>query len=288
MTTTAASPEITAPIAGPSRGAPEWLTRGLYNVAAAAAGFALLLGLWSLASLISIDRSIPDMPRRLLPGPLETLPILWDMMLNPFYDNGPNDKGIGIQAAYSLGRVFQGWGLGLLIAIPLGIAIGANKTALAVLNPAIQTLRPVSPLAWFPLGLAVMKSAPDATVFVIVITSLWPTLINTALGVSSVPDDYRNVAKVFRFTRWQYVTKVLLPYAVPHILTGLRLSMGIAWLVIVAAEMLAGGTGLGYFIWDSYNAGLLTNVLAAILVIGVIGLLLDRALDLLARKLSPS
>ncbi len=288
MTTTTASPEYAVPLAASPRAAPEWLTRSLFSAATAAVGFGLLLALWSLASAISIDRSVPDMPRRLLPGPLETLPILWDMILNPFYDNGPNDKGIGIQAAYSLGRVFQGWGLGLLIAIPLGIALGANKTALAAFNPVIQTLRPVSPLAWFPLGLAVMKSAPNATVFVIVITSLWPTLINTVFGVSSVPDDYRNVAKVFRFSRWQYVTKVLLPYAVPHILTGLRLSMGIAWLVIVAAEMLAGGTGLGYFICDSYNAGLLTNVLAAILIIGVIGLLLDRALELIARKLSPA
>jgi nitrate/nitrite transport system permease protein len=292
MSTLATTPPAAArPPAAANRTAsaprlPGWLRSGAIAAACTAAGFGLLILLWAVAAWFSVDRSIPGMPRQLLPGPVETLPALWQMLLDPFYDNGPNDKGIGLQALHSLAHVFHGWGVGLLIAIPLGILLGTSRIARSILDPVVQTLRPVSPLAWFPLGLAVMQSAPDATVFVIVITSLWPTLINTMYGVMSLPDDYRNVARVFRFSRFQYVTKVVLPYAVPHILTGMRLSMGIAWLVIVAAEMLAGGTGLGYFIWDAYNAGSLTRVLGAIIVIGVIGLLLDRAFDLLARRLS--
>ncbi len=273
-----------APVARPglSLKTREWLS----DAAATVAGFGLLLLIWAVASALSTDSNDPTSARRLLPAPGETLAMLWEMLRQPFYDNGPNDKGIGLQALYSLQTVFQGWGLGLLIAVPLGLALGAIPLALKVLNPVIQILRPVSPLAWFPIGLTVLQSSPKATVFVIVITSLWPTLINTLYGVASLPDDYRNVSRVFRFSRMRYVTKVLLPYAVPHILTGMRLSMGIAWLVIVAAEMLAGGTGIGYFIWDAYNAGSLTKVMAGILVIGVIGLLLDRLFDLIGRKLS--
>jgi len=282
---------VPSPVAGSLRiatksGLPPWLVAAAKRLAATLTGFALLLILWSVAAVFSVDTSDPAAPRQLLPGPTETLGVLWELLRNPFYDNGPNDKGIGLQALYSLGRVFQGWGIGLLIAVPLGLALGAIPLASAVLNPVIQTLRPVSPLAWFPIGLTVLQSSPKATVFVIVITSLWPTLINTLYGVASIPDDYRNVSRVFKFSPSKYVLKVLLPYAVPHILTGMRLSMGIAWLVIVAAEMLAGGTGIGYYIWDSYNAGSLTRVLAGILVIGFIGLLLDRAFDLISRKLS--
>lgn len=283
----AATPPPPRPATPPPR-LPGRLRGAIAAVAATLAGFGLLLALWGLAGLMSVDRSIPDQPRQLLPGPAETLPVLGSMLADPFYDNGPNDKGIGLQAVQSLVRVFQGWSIGLLIAVPLGLLLGASPLVRRVFEPVVQTLRPVSPLAWFPLGLAVMQSGPEATVFVIVVTSLWPTLINTMYGVMSLPDDYRNVARVFRFSRRQYVAKVLLPYALPHILTGLRLSMGIAWLVIVAAEMLAGGTGLGYFIWDAYNAGSLTRVLAAIIVIGLIGLVLDRSFDLVARKVGQS
>jgi nitrate/nitrite transport system permease protein len=285
MSAAPASVAVTTPaaIARPRRGKGSAM---LKSIGATVAGFALLLLLWAIASALSIDHSDPSMPRQLLPGPVETLGVLLELLRNPFYDNGPNDKGIGLQALYSLQRVFQGWGLGLLIAIPLGLALGSLPVARAVLNPVIQVLRPVSPLAWFPIGLTVLQSSPKATVFVIVITSLWPTLINTLYGVASLPDDYRNVSRVFNFSRRQYITKVLLPFATPHIVTGMRLSMGIAWLVIVAAEMLAGGAGIGYFIWDAYNAGSLTKVMAGILVIGFIGLLLDQLFDFIGRKLS--
>jgi nitrate/nitrite transport system permease protein len=219
-----------------------------------------------------------------LPGPAATLPVLWKMLSNLFYDNGPNDKGVGIQVMYSLGRVLSGWVVGSMIAIPIGVLMGSSRTIMGLLNPIVQILRPVSPLAWYPIGLAVYKNAANAVTFTIVITSLWSTLINTMFGVSSVPNDYRNVSRVFHFSRWAYLTKVLLPYALPHILTGLRLSMGVAWMVIVAGEMLAGGTGIGFFVWDSWNALSLPNVLSAILIIGTVGLLLDRGLEWLTRR----
>jgi nitrate/nitrite transport system permease protein len=247
---------------------------GLRALSPGAAGFALLLALWQLAAWASAD----------LPGPVATLPVLWELVRNPFYDNGPNDKGIGLQVLYSLGRVFGGWAIGSLIAVPIGLLMGASRTAGRVLNPVVQVLRPVSPLAWYPIGLAVYHSSAHAVTFAIVITSLWPALINTMAGVAALPEDYRNVARVFRFSTWKYVSKVLLPFVLPHTLTGLRLSMGIAWMVIVAGEMLAGGTGIGFFVWDSWNALSLPRVISAILIIGLIGLVLDRGLEWLAQR----
>jgi nitrate/nitrite transport system permease protein len=239
------------------------------------AGFGILLIMWGIISNIS---------GYALPGPLATLSVLWQLISHPFYDNGPNDKGVGIQLFSSIVRVFIGFGLGSLVAIPAGMMIGASDICKKLFNPLVQLLRPVSPLAWFPIGLAVFKHAGEATIFVIFITSLWPTLINTAFGVASVPEDHRNVARAFGFSRWKYLTKILIPFSLPHILTGLRLSVGVAWLVIVAGEMLSGGIGIGFFVWDSWNALSLERVMSAILLIGIVGLLLDRGFDLIARK----
>ncbi|HEY7180883.1 MAG TPA: nitrate ABC transporter permease [Blastocatellia bacterium] len=239
-------------------------------------GFAILLVGWAVASGVS----------RSLPGPFATLKVLAQLLADPFYDNGPNDKGIGIQLASSIGRVFVGFGLGSLVAIPAGVLMGASSVCRRLFNPLAQLLRPVSPLAWFPIGLAVFKHAGDATIFVIFVTSLWPTLVNTAFGVASLPDDHRNVARAFGFSRRRYLRRVLVPFALPHILTGLRLSLGIAWVVIVAGEMLSGGIGVGFFVWDSWNALSLERVMSAILLIGSIGLLLDRGFDLIAGKVS--
>lgn len=252
------------------------LKTGVQNAFWAMLGLVVMLAVWQVVALFSAD----------VPGPLQTLPVFWGLISNPFYDNGPNDKGVGIQVMYSLGRVFSGWIVGSLIAIPIGILMGSNKRIMQALNPVVQVLRPVSPLAWYPIGLAAYQSAASAVVFAIVITSLWPTLINTMFGVSSLPKDYHNVARVFRFSKWKYLTKVLLPYSLPHILTGLRLSLGIAWMVIVAGEMLAGGTGIGFFVWDSWNALSLSRVISAILVIGFIGLILDRGLEWVIRRVS--
>jgi nitrate/nitrite transport system permease protein len=239
-------------------------------------GFGILLGIWAVVSGVSQS----------LPGPFTTLRTLAQMLADPFYDNGPNDKGIGIQLVSSIGRVFAGFALGSLVAIPVGVLMGASSTCRRLFNPLVQLLRPVSPLAWFPIGLAVFKHAGEATIFVIFITSLWPTLINTAFGVGSLPDDHRNVARAFAFSRGRYLRRILIPFSLPHILTGLRLSLGIAWVVIVAGEMLSGGIGIGFFVWDSWNALSLERVMSAILLIGLIGLLLDRGFDFIARKVS--
>jgi nitrate/nitrite transport system permease protein len=233
----------------------------------AALGFGLLALFWSAISYITKGE---------LPGPVATLAVLWEMILNPIYDNGPNDKGIAIQLWASVVRVLYGFGLGSLIAIPVGILIGSSDVLRKILYPIIQILKPVSPLAWFPLGLVAFKSSPSATIFIIFITSIWPTLINTSFGVASIPDDHKNVAKAFGFSKTKYLFKIVVPFAMPHIITGLRLSIGVAWLVIVAGEMLSGGTGIGFFVWDSWNALSLEKVISAILIIGTVGLLFDR------------
>jgi nitrate/nitrite transport system permease protein len=246
----------------------------LGQVALTFGSFAFLMLLWMVIASANSD----------LPGPTATLQELGKLLGKLFYDHGPNSKGIGNQVLLSLGRVFSGWAIGSLFAIPIGLLMGGNKVIMSLLNPIVQVLRPVSPLAWYPIGLAVSKNAGNAVVFAIIITSLWPTLINTMVGASSVPDDYRNVSRVFNFSRRKYMFKVLIPYSLPHILTGLRLSMGIAWMVIVAGEMLSGSTGIGFFVWDSWNALSLERVISAILIIGVIGLVLDRSLEWLTSR----
>ncbi|TWO70777.1 nitrate ABC transporter permease [Caenimonas sedimenti] len=194
---------------------------------------------------------------------------------DPFYDNGPNDKGIAIQLAHSLGRVGLGFLLACLVAIPLGFVIGMSPLLQKAFDPFIQVLKPISPLAWMPLALYTIKDSNVSGVFVIFICSVWPMLINTAFGVASVKREWLNVARTLEVQPLRKAFLVILPAAAPTILTGMRISMGIAWLVIVAAEMLVGGTGIGYFVWNEWNNLSLTNVIFAILVIGVVGMLLD-------------
>ncbi|MGD9832890.1 MAG: nitrate ABC transporter permease [Piscinibacter sp.] len=196
-------------------------------------------------------------------------------LASPFYDNGPNDKGIGLQLGYSLGRVALGYLLAALVAIPLGFVIGMSPLVYRALDPFIQVLKPISPLAWMPLALYTIKDSNISGIFVIFICSVWPMLINTAFGVASVRRDWLNVAKTLEVSPLRKAFEVILPAAAPTILTGMRISMGIAWLVIVAAEMLVGGTGIGYFVWNEWNNLSLPNVIFAILVIGVVGMLLD-------------
>jgi nitrate/nitrite transport system permease protein len=242
-------------------------------------GIVLLLVIWHLVSVVTKGE---------LPGPIATSTVFWELISDPVYDYGPNDKGIALQLYSSLSRVFTGFLLGSLIAIPTGLLMGANAFCRKIFYPIVQILKPVSPLAWFPIGLVAFQSASDATIFIIVITSLWPTLINTAFGVASLPDDHKNVAKAFGFSKWKYLTKVLLPYSLPHMITGLRLSIGVAWLVIVAGEMLSGGMGIGFFVWDSWNALSLEKVISAILIIGLVGLLLDRGFSFVEKKVTYS
>jgi nitrate/nitrite transport system permease protein len=202
---------------------------------------------------------------------------VWGHLSNPFYDNGPNDKGIAIQLAHSLGRVGLGFGLAMLVAIPLGFVIGMSPLMRKALDPFIQVLKPISPLAWMPLALYTIKDSSISGIFVIFICSIWPMLVNTAFGVASVKREWLNVASTLEVNPLRKAFLVILPAAAPTILTGMRISMGIAWLVIVAAEMLVGGTGIGYFVWNEWNNLSLTNVIFAIVLIGVVGMLLDMA-----------
>ncbi|WP_377153797.1 nitrate ABC transporter permease [Roseateles sp. UC29_93] len=196
-------------------------------------------------------------------------------LADPFYDKGPNDKGIGLQLAYSLGRVALGYLLAALVAIPLGFAIGMSPLVHRALDPFIQVLKPISPLAWMPLALYTIKDSAASGIFVIFICSVWPMLINTAFGVAGVRKEWLNVARTLEVRPLRRAFEVILPAAAPTILTGMRISMGIAWLVIVAAEMLVGGTGIGYFVWNEWNNLSLPNVIFAILVIGLVGMALD-------------
>jgi nitrate/nitrite transport system permease protein len=205
---------------------------------------------------------------------------------DPFYDNGPNDKGIAIQLAHSLGRVGLGFLFACLVAVPLGFVIGMSPLLQKAFDPFIQVLKPISPLAWMPLALYTIKDSSVSGVFVIFICSVWPMLINTAFGVASVKREWLNVARTLEVKPLRKAFLVILPAAAPTILTGMRISMGIAWLVIVAAEMLVGGTGIGYFVWNEWNNLSLTNVIFAILVIGVVGMLLDLAFAQLQRMVT--
>jgi nitrate/nitrite transport system permease protein len=211
---------------------------------------------------------------------------LWDRLSDPFYDNGPNDKGIGIQLAYSLARVLAGFFLAAAVAIPLGFAIGNSRVFYQALNPYVQLLKPISPLAWMPLALYTIKDASASAIFVIFICSLWPMLINTAHGVANVRRDWLDVSRTLEVSPLRKAFRVILPAAAPTILTGMRISMGIAWLVIVAAEMLVGGTGIGYFVWNEWNNLSITNVLFAIFMIGVVGMALDSLFGVLSKRVA--
>jgi nitrate/nitrite transport system permease protein len=211
------------------------------------------------------------------PPPLEVGKAMMGHLADPFYDKGPNDKGIGIQLAHSLGRVALGFFLAVLVALPVGFMIGMSPLMRKAFDPFIQVLKPISPLAWMPLALYTLKDSEVSGIFVIFICSVWPMLINTAFGVAAVKREWLNVASTLEVQPLRKAFLVILPAAAPTIVTGMRISMGIAWLVIVAAEMLVGGTGVGYFVWNEWNNLSLVNVIFAVLVIGVVGMLLDLA-----------
>jgi nitrate/nitrite transport system permease protein len=218
-----------------------------------------------------------------MPGPLEVAQAIGRHFANPFYDKGPNDKGIGIQLAYSIMRVAAGFALAALIAIPLGFFIGMSEVFRKAVDPFIQILKPVSTLAWMPLALYTIKDSSASSIFVIFICSIWPMLINTVFGVASVRKEWLNVAKTLEVSNSRMAWRVILPAAAPTIVTGMRISIGIAWLVIVAAEMLVGGTGIGYYVWNEWNNLSITGVITAIFFIGLIGMILDFILSLIAR-----
>lgn len=223
-----------------------------------------------------------------LPGPIATIKDTWNpLIINPFFDNGGTDKGLGLQIFASLGRVALGFSLSAIVGISLGILIGINRWVYRAVDPLFQVLRTVPPLAWLPLSLAAFKQANPSAIFVIFITSIWPILINTTVGVQQIPQDYRNVARVLRLSGPKFFFKILIPSAVPYIFTGLRIGIGLSWLAIVAAEMLTGGVGIGFFIWDAYNSSRLSEIILALFYVGVVGLLLDRLVGFVARRVVP-
>ena len=237
-------------------------------------GIIAFIGFWSLLAQYSEG----------LPGPLSTWQAALVLFADPFYDNGPNAMGIGWNILNSLGRVGVGFGLAALVGIPLGFAIGRFAFLAGMLAPIISLLRPVSPLAWLPIGLLVFEAAGPASIWVIFISSIWPIILNTAAGVASVPQDYLNVARVLKLSEFKVLTRILFPAVLPHLMTGIRLAIGVAWLVIVAAEMLTGGIGLGFWVWDEWNNLNVEHILIAIIIVGLVGLALEQILLLIAKR----
>ncbi len=254
----------------PRRSAQEWLTLTVPAVI----GIGGFIALWALIASVTTY----------LPSPAKVAVSAVALFQDPFYVNGPNDVGVGWLLLHSLGRVGMGFTLAAAVGIPLGFLIGRFLFFQRAMAPIIGILRPVSPLAWLPIGLAVFEAANPSAIFVIFITSIWPIVLNTALGVASVPQDYLNVARVLRLSEWKVFSKILFPATLPFMMTGMRLGLGIAWLVIVAAEMLTGGVGIGFWIWDEWNNLNMEHIVIAIFLVGIVGLVLEHGMTLIANR----
>ncbi|MDB5806964.1 MAG: nitrate transporter inner rane subunit [Betaproteobacteria bacterium] len=275
----AAAQAAAAPVAAPHTPSPRLVLARrralILRFAAPLLGFAMFVLIWQVISHTGGGQ---------LPGPAKVWVSAVEVFSDPFYIKGPNDQGIGWNIISSLKRVGIGFGLAAVIGIPLGFMIGRFQFLNHMTSPIISLLRPVSPLAWLPIGLLVFKSANPAAIWTIFISSIWPMIINTAMGVRQIPQDYTNVAKVLNLSEWKVFTKILFPAVLPFVLTGVRLAIGVAWLVIVAAEMLTGGVGIGFWVWDEWNNLNVQHIIIAIFVVGIVGLLLENALVLLARR----
>jgi nitrate/nitrite transport system permease protein len=229
-----------------------------------------------LALLAVVWEVLCSSPGSSLPPPSKVVQDTWELIVNPLYDNGGNDKGLFWHLFASLKRVGLGYFFAATGGIALGVLIGSSQWAMRALDPLFQVLRTIPPLAWLPLSLAAFRDGQPSAIFVIFITAIWPVIINTAVGVRNIPQDYRNVARVLRLNGLEYFTKIMLPAAAPYIFTGLRIGIGLSWLAIVAAEMLIGGVGIGFFIWDAWNSSLISDIILALVYVGIIGFLLDR------------
>jgi len=239
-----------------------------------------LLAVGAILALWEILCAAPDAS---LPPPSRVVSETWELIVDPFYDNGGIDKGLFWHVFASLKRVALGYLLASIAGIALGVLVGSSKLATRALDPIFQVLRTIPPLAWLPLSLAAFRDGQPSAIFVIFITAIWPIIINTAVGIRNIPQDYQNVAKVLRLNRGEYFVSIMLPAAAPFIFTGLRIGVGLSWLAIVAGEMLIGGVGIGFFIWDSWNSSRISDIIVALLYVGIVGLLLDRAIALLGR-----
>ena len=222
-----------------------------------------------------------------LPGPIKVISQTWELIVNPFFDKGPTNKGLFWQIFASLQRVAMGFTLAAVVGIALGIVVGANSFLFDALDPIFQLLRTIPPLAWLPISLAAFQQSNPSAIFVIFITSIWPILINTIVGVQNIPQDYLNVSKVLKLSPREYFVDIVFPATVPYIFTGLRIGVGLSWLAIIAAEMLIGGVGIGFFIWDAWNAANISQIIIALVYVGVVGLLLDKLIGFIASKVVP-
>lgn len=246
-----------------------WLQTQAKNAVPPLLALIVLLAIWQV--LCSGDK-----PR--LPPPTQVVKDTWELIINPFFDRGETDKGLALQIFASLQRVAIGYSMSAIVGIILGIVIGTNALMYRAFDPIFQVLRTVPPLAWLPISLAAFQQANPSAIFVIFITAIWPVLMNTAVGVQQVPQDYRNVAKVLHLSRLDYFFTILLPSAAPYIFTGMRIAVGLSWLAIVAAEMLTGGVGIGFFIWDSWNSSRISEIIIALVYVGIVGFLLDKVI----------
>lgn len=243
----------------------------------------LLPPLVTLALMVLVWEVLCSSPTSSLPGPSRVLEESWELIAHPFYVGQGVDQGMFWHIAASLQRVALGYALAAVAGIALGVLVGQSQWAMRGLDPIFQVLRTVPPLAWLPLSLAAFRDGNPSAIFVIFITAIWPIIINTAVGIRNIPQDYQNVAKVLRLNGFEYFGKIMLPAAAPYIFTGLRIGIGLSWLAIVAAEMLIGGVGIGFFIWDAWNSSLISDIIVALVYVGVVGFLLDRFIAFIGR-----
>lgn len=236
--------------------------------------------------LVLVWQVLGSRPGAALPAPTKVVQDTWELIAHPFYDRGGNDVGIAWQLLASLKRVAYGYSLAVLAGVSLGVLVGQSTWALRGLDPLFQVLRTVPPLAWLPISLAGFRDGHPSAIFVIFITSIWPIIINTSIGIRNIPEDYRNVAKVIRLNGVEYFGKIMLPAAAPFIFSGLRIGVGLSWLAIIAAEMLIGGVGIGFFIWDAWNSSRISDIILALVYVGLVGFALDRIVAFIGRKVT--
>ena len=236
--------------------------------------------------VLIVWQALGSRPGAALPSPSKVVQDTWELIVSPFYDRGGNDVGIAWQLLASLKRVAYGYSLAVLVGVSLGVLVGQSTWALRGLDPLFQVLRTVPPLAWLPISLAGFRDGSPSAIFVIFITSIWPIIINTSIGIRNIPEDYRNVAKVIRLNGLEYFARIMLPAAAPFIFSGLRIGVGLSWLAIIAAEMLIGGVGIGFFIWDAWNSSRISDIILALIYVGLVGYALDRIVAFIGRKVT--
>jgi nitrate/nitrite transport system permease protein len=266
-----------------NRPQPSVLNRLLSNrktrkIVAPIIAISVILIIWQLLTLS---------PDANLPSPIKVVQQTWELIIDPFFDKGATNKGLFWQIWASVQRVLQGFTLAAIVGISIGIIVGTNEFLYDALDPIFQILRTIPPLAWLPIALATFQQSNPSAIFVIFITSIWPIILNTIAGVQQIPQDYVNVSKVLQLSRKEYFLDVVFPATVPYIFTGLRIGVGLSWLAIVAAEMLIGGVGIGFFIWDAWNAANISQIIIALIYVGLVGLLLDKSIAFIATKVVP-